>query len=69
MDTVKVRADCRYNEQELSHILPFKMDFISSTTPERMAILKSSILPGMFNYWQDIGRVYDLNESKALSKV
>lgn len=67
---MKVRSDCRYNEQELSQILPFKSDFISSSTPERVTILKKHILPDMFNYWQDVeGKVFNANESKALTKV
>jgi hypothetical protein len=55
--------------EEMQKILPFKEDFISSTTEERMSILKNSILTEMFNYWQDQGKEYTPNESKALSKV
>ena len=69
MNMPKVRSDCKYNQDELDKILPFKMDFISSTTEERMALLKKKILPEMFNYWQDLGKEYDAKESKILSKV
>lgn len=69
MSTLKVRKDCRYTLEELQIIIPFKQDFISSTIQERMSILKKDILPAIFNYWEDIGKVYSAKESKALSKV
>jgi 2-polyprenyl-3-methyl-5-hydroxy-6-metoxy-1,4-benzoquinol methylase len=68
-NTGKVRSDCRYNQKEIDEINPFKLDFISSTIQDRMNILKRDILPAMFNYWQDIGKVYNPVQSKALSKV
>jgi hypothetical protein len=69
MNAHKVRKDCRYNEAELFSITPFKSNFITSSTHERMVILKKKILPSMFNYWLEIGKEYDTNESKKLSKV
>ena len=69
MNSQKVRKDCKYNEAELFSILPFKADFISSSTHDRMVILKKNILPSMFNYWLEIGKEYDSKESKILSKV
>lgn len=69
MRPAKVRSDCRYGADEIEIILPFKSDFITSSTPERMKILQKDILPNMFNYWQDNGKVYTSKESKALSKV
>jgi hypothetical protein len=55
--------------EEMEKILPFKLEFISSTTTERMSILKNSILPELFNYWQDKGKEYTPKQSKALTKV
>jgi hypothetical protein len=69
MSTLKVRKDCRYSAEELQKIIPFKQDFVSSTIQERMSILKKDILPAIFNYWEEIGKVYDSEESKALTKV
>jgi hypothetical protein len=69
MNVHKVRKDCKYNEAELFSILPFKADFISSSTHDRMFILKNKILPSMFNYWLEIGKEYDSRHSKILSKV
>jgi hypothetical protein len=69
MSARKVRADCKYNDDELHEILPFKADFIAGTIPERIALLQSKILPAMFNYWEELGKEYDSQESKAISKV
>lgn len=69
MTASKLRSDCRYNEVEVSKILPFKTDFMAASIPNRMTILKRDILPAMFNYWQEIGKEYDSNASKMLSKV
>jgi uncharacterized protein with von Willebrand factor type A (vWA) domain len=69
MSARKVRADCKYDADELREIRPFKADFVAGTIPQRMALLKSKILPAMFNYWQELGKEYDSQESKAISKV
>jgi hypothetical protein len=69
MSPPKVRSDCKYNDLELNEILPFKPDFISGTIHERMTLLKSKILPTMFNYWQGMGKEYNAKESKAITKV
>ena len=65
----KVRSDCRYNEEELSKILQYKSEFISASIEERIKILQNDICPKMFNYWEDIGRVFTVKESKLLTKV
>lgn len=69
MNPPRIRKDCKYNEAEVFSILPYKADFISSTTHERMELLKKKILPSMFNYWLGIGKDYDSDESKVLAKV
>jgi hypothetical protein len=65
------RRDCSYDAEELEQILPFKDGFIKATTiPERMLILRSQILPAMFNYWAANGKEpNDAEESKARAKV
>jgi hypothetical protein len=69
MSIAKVRSDCRYNEEEMSKILRFKSNFISSNKTERIDILKDDICPGMFNYWEEIGKVYTTKETELLTKV
>lgn len=56
---------------EIERIISFKLQFIQATTvPERVLILKSQILPAMFNYWAEIGREpKDEEESRAQAKV
>ena len=34
MDMIKIRADCKYNEDELAAILPYQSSFISGTIAE-----------------------------------
>ena len=67
----KPRKDCTYSAKELEQILLFKDSFIKATTiPERMLILRSQILPAMFNYWAANGKEpNDQEESKARAKV
>lgn len=51
------RKDAKYNVAEIEQILPFKSRFIKATMiPEHVLILKSQILPAMFNYWAEIER-------------
>lgn len=69
MNALKVRKDCKYNQAELITIMPFKSDFIASSTHERMVILKKKILPSMFNHWLEIGKEFDPEQSKVLAKV
>jgi hypothetical protein len=69
MNTHKVWKDCKYNEAELFSIMPYKSDFISSSTHDRMVILRKKILPAMFNYWLENGKDYNSIESNLLSKV
>lgn len=69
MSALKVRKDCRYSELELTQIISYKLDFISSSTQERITMLQRDILPKLFNYWQDLGKVYNKSESKILAKV
>jgi hypothetical protein len=65
------RKDCTYNAKELEQILPFKNMFIeASTIPERILILRSQILPAMFNYWATNGKdPRDQEESQLWAKV
>jgi hypothetical protein len=67
----KPRKDCTYNAKELEQILPFKNMFIEATTiPERILILRSQILPAMFNYWATNGKdPRDPEESRSWAKV
>jgi hypothetical protein len=67
----KPRKDCQYNAKELEQILPFKNPFIqASTVPERILILRSQILPAMFNYWAANGKEpTDQDESQSWAKV
>jgi hypothetical protein len=67
----KPRKDCTYNAKELEQILPFKHMFIeASTIPERILILRSQILPAMFNYWATNGKdPRDQEESRSWAKV
>jgi hypothetical protein len=69
MSPAKIRSDCRYNEEEISKIISFKSNFISSSITQRIEILKEDICPGMFNYWEDIGKVFTPIESELLTKV
>lgn len=69
MTSNKVRKDCRYNEAEMFSILPYKEEFVSSSTHLRMVLLKKKILPSIFNYWLETGKEYNSEESKTLSKV
>lgn len=51
------RKDCRYNARELEQILPFKEAYVKAVTkPQRVTIMKTSILPTMFGYWASIGK-------------
>jgi hypothetical protein len=65
------RKDCKYSAGELEQILPFKNDFINaSTIPERTLIMRSQILPAMFNYWATKGKEpKDVDESQSWAKV
>ena len=67
----KLCRDCTYNAKELEQILPFKNIFIEANTiPERLLILRSNILPAMFNYWAVNGKEpKDEEESKMWAKV
>ena len=69
MDTIKIRADCKYDKDELAAILPYRSSFISGTIAERITILKRDILTAMFNHWLSLGKVYNPKKSKALTKV
>ena len=69
MDMIKIRADCKYDKDELAAILPYRSIFISGTIAERITILKRDILTAMFNHWLSLGKVYNPKKSKALTKV
>ena len=64
-----VRKDCKYSDADLTCILPYKAEFMTSTTHERIIILRKKILPSMFNHWMENRKEYDPAESKVLSKV
>ena len=66
---IMVRKDCKYSDADLICILPYKSEYMSSTTQERVIILRKEILPSMFNHWMENGKEYDLEESRVLSKV
>jgi len=65
------RKDCMYNAKELEQILLFKTTFIgASTIAEHILILRSQILPTIFNYWAVNGKEpIDQDESRAWDKV
>ena len=67
----KSRKNCKYNADELKEIMPFKESFVTATTiPERVLILRSKILPAMFNYWAANGKEpRDQEESQTWAKV
>jgi hypothetical protein len=67
----KIRKDCKYKSEELDQILPFKQIFINAdTVPQRILILRSQILPAMFNYWAANGKEpKDEEESRSRAKV
>jgi hypothetical protein len=66
-----LRKDCKYRAEELGQILPFKELFIKAKTiPERILVLRSQILPAMFNYWAATGKEpKDESESQVRAKV
>ena len=45
MDMIKIRADCKYDEDELAAILPYWSSFISGTIAEQITILKRESSP------------------------
>lgn len=52
----KVRRECKYTQQEMNQILPFKNSYINAgTSQERLLILKTQIMVNMFNYWTQNG--------------
>lgn len=67
----RIRRDCIYNAAERAILNPFKAEFISQTTVKgRLDVLKSKILPAMFNYWWSIGRrAKDEDENRQWTKV
>jgi len=53
----KPRKDCKYDAKERKAIEEFKEIYQSQTTRNgRLVVLKSQILPAMFNYWASIGK-------------
>src|ERR1700678_1511638 len=41
---IMVRKDCKYSDADLICILPYKSEYMSSTTQERVIILRKKIL-------------------------
>jgi len=61
----KPRKDCKYNAQERKAIEPFKHIYQSQTTRDgRLLILRSQILPAMFNYWVSVGNDTEDHDSR-----
>jgi hypothetical protein len=50
------RKDCQYSPEEMDQICPFKVEYKKATQPERLIIMKTKILPAMFNYWTSQGK-------------
>lgn len=50
------RKDCTYNEQEMEVLRPFKEEYETSTQEQRVIIMKSRMLPTLFNYWTAKGK-------------
>ncbi|KAF8876020.1 hypothetical protein CPB84DRAFT_1752522 [Gymnopilus junonius] len=67
----KPHKDCKYSQEEMEQILPFKESFIESgTASAHLLIMKSKILPAMFTYWQGLGKEpRDAEEGKAWAKI
>jgi hypothetical protein len=63
------RKDCQYSAEEMDQILPFKAEYKRSTQPERFILMKTKILPAMFNYWQSQGRCPTEEEGTVKTKV
>jgi hypothetical protein len=54
----KARKGCLYTTDERDIIKAFKREYRSQDKPnQRGHILKAKILPAIFNYWTDDGRV------------
>ena len=67
----KLQKDCKYGNEELQQILPFKNMFIdANTVPQWILILRNEILLAMFNYWALNGKEpKDEGESQLWAKV
>lgn len=48
------RKDCIYYARELQQIEPYREKYRKASKPERLQIMKSEILPAMFNYWEKL---------------
>lgn len=64
------RKDCIYTPQELQQILPFRDIYKKGTKAERVLVMKSQVLPAMFNYWASNGKhPQSEEESRDWAKV
>ena len=63
--------DCKYSNEELEQILPFKNIFIGTDmVSQQILILQNEILLVMCNYWALKGKgLKDEDESQLLAKV
>jgi len=50
------RKDCAYSEQEMDQLRPFKADYEKASQAERVILMKTRILPTIFNYWTAQGK-------------
>jgi hypothetical protein len=50
------RRDCQYTEEEMDQMRPFKANYKKATQAERLIIMRTKILPAMFNYWTSQGK-------------
>ena len=65
----KARQACHYTAEERKVFHIFKEEYRSQTTKERRGhILKTKILPNIFNYWTNDG-AQPLNEDDARERV
>jgi hypothetical protein len=67
----KYRKGGRYTDEERRIIEPYKVSFRSQQSKAgRLQILKTDILPAMFNYWAAIDKApVDQEESRLRAKV
>jgi len=50
------RKDCAYSEQEMDQLRPFKAEYEKASQAERVILMKTRILPTIFNYWTAQGK-------------
>lgn len=63
------RKDCAYSEEEMEQLRPFKEDYKTAGQEERLIIMKTRILPTIFNYWTAQGKRPTQEEGPGKAKV